>query len=205
MTGLTSGTRRRALGKAGEQPCSRGGRVDYLNHVTLNTGPVRRSPRSEVSDEILVELAPALARARGRVKLPNFRGYFVSVDQDWTGGAAFTLSKRRLPLVRCAVATDTASAWQGRVWLVAQGRVAAQHVELPWLGVWLTPDMLDSLKVLGWLGDAQRSIALGDHRRCGPRWHRRMIHRGGHLRSRDSEFLFRRMGRVVTEGPVRGA
>ena len=57
MTGLTSGTRRRALGKAGEQLCSRGGRVDYLNHVTLNTGPVRRSPRSEVSDEILVELA----------------------------------------------------------------------------------------------------------------------------------------------------
>ena len=50
-------------------------------------------------------------------------------------------------------------AWQGRAWLVAQGAVAAQHVELPWLGVWLTPDMLDALKVLDWLGDAQRSIA----------------------------------------------
>ena len=31
-----------------------------------------------------------------------------------------------------------------------------------------------------------------------------MIHRDGHLRSTDSEFLFRRMVRVVTEGPVRG-
>ena len=73
--------------------------MDYLVHVTLNTGHVRRSPRSEVSDEILVELIPALtrARARGRAKLPNFSGYFVSVDQEWTGGAAFTLSKRRLP------------------------------------------------------------------------------------------------------------
>ncbi len=29
-----------------------------------------------------------------------------------------------------------------------------------------------------------------------------MIHRDGHLRSTDSEFLFRRMVRVVTEGPV---
>ena len=69
--------------------------MDYLNHVTLNTGHVRRSPRSEVSDEILVELVPALTRARagGPAKLPNFPGYFVSVDQEWTGGAAFTLSK----------------------------------------------------------------------------------------------------------------
>ena len=139
----------------------KGGRLDYLNHVTLNTGHVRRSPRSEVSDEILVELAPALARARvrGRAKLPNLPGYFVSVDQEWIGGAAVTLSKRRLPVVRCVVATDTASAWQGRAWLVAQGAVAAQHVELPWLGVWLTPDMLDALKVLDWLDDVQRSIA----------------------------------------------
>ena len=159
-----------------ERARGKGGRLDYLNHVTLNTGHVRRSPRSEVSDEILVELAPALARARvwGRAKLPNFPGYFVSVDQEWIGGSAFTLSKRRLPVVRCVVATDTASAWQGRAWLVAQGAVAAQHVELPWLGVWLTPDMLDALKVLGvwltpdmldalkvldWLDDVQRSIA----------------------------------------------
>ncbi len=81
------------------------------------------------------------------------------MDQEWTGGAAFTLSKRRLPLVRCVVATNTASAWQGRVWLVVQGAVPAQHVELPWLGVWLTPDMPDALKVLDWLGDAQRSVA----------------------------------------------
>ena len=29
-----------------------------------------------------------------------------------------------------------------------------------------------------------------------------MIHRDGHLRSTDSAFLFRRMVRVVTEGPV---
>ena len=42
---------------------------------------------------------------------------------------------------------------------MAQGAVAAQHVELPWLGVWLTPDMLDALKVLDWLDDVQRSIA----------------------------------------------
>ena len=148
----------------------KGGRVDYLNHVTLNTGHVRRSPRSEVSDEILVELVPALtrARARGRAKLPNFPGYFVSVDQEWTGGAAFTLSKRRLPLVRCVVATDTASAWQGPGLACGsrRGRRSTCGAPLAW-----------GVAYAGYAGRAQglrlarrcaAEYRVGDPRRCGP-------------------------------------
>ena len=35
----------------------------YLKHVTLLTGHSRRSPRSEVADEVIERLAPVLSEA----------------------------------------------------------------------------------------------------------------------------------------------
>lgn len=49
----------------------------YVHHVTLQSGHVRRSPRAEVPDSVVVALAPLVERAlRGEhVPVPGFPAY----------------------------------------------------------------------------------------------------------------------------------
>lgn len=52
----------------------------YIHHVTLTTGHVRRSPRSEVADAALASLQDALgaALAGGRPAVPAMPGYVMT-------------------------------------------------------------------------------------------------------------------------------
>lgn len=52
-------------------------RERYLQHVTLNTGDIRRSPRSEVANDVVARLRPLVERALTgeHVAVPGEAGY----------------------------------------------------------------------------------------------------------------------------------
>ena len=80
----------------------------HLEHVTLNTGHTRRSPRSEAADEVVRGLAAGLDRAiatKAREPTPGFALFSYSVTA--LGGAAMvTLWREAAPVVTFGVAAD---------------------------------------------------------------------------------------------------
>ena len=84
----------------------------HLEHVTLNTGHTRRSPRSEAADEVVRGLAAGLDRAiatKAREPIPGFALFSYSVTA--LGGAAMvTIWREAAPVVTFGVAADADSA-----------------------------------------------------------------------------------------------
>jgi hypothetical protein len=79
-----------------------------LEHVTLDTGHTRPSPRSEAADEVVRGLAAGLDRAiaaKAREPVPGFALFSYSVTVR--GGAAiFTLWREAAPIVTFGVAAN---------------------------------------------------------------------------------------------------
>ena len=114
----------------------------HLEHVTLNTGHTRRSPRSEAADEVVRGLAAGLDRAiatKAREPIPGFALFSYSVTA--LGGAAMvTIWREAAPVVTFGVAAnakDSAKLWR----LLHQGG-AGKHAtnperppNAPWIGV----------------------------------------------------------------------
>ncbi len=113
----------------------------HLEHVTLNTGHTRRSPRSEAADEVVRGLAAGLDRAiatKAREPIPGFALFSYSVTA--LGGAAMvTIWREAAPVVTFGVAADADSA---KLWRLLHQGGAGKHATnperppaAPWIGV----------------------------------------------------------------------
>ena len=124
-----------------------------LTHVTLTTGHSRRSPRSEVDDDIVEAFKPIVSGGGGEIN-----GLHVRIETPHT----FTLSGRAgSPAVRCWL-TTTADA-DPRLWATAGGD--GPEPTAPWLAVRI---LVDALKCT-----PDEMIMLGDAERCVAGYHRK--------------------------------
>jgi hypothetical protein len=76
-------------------------------HLTLTTGHVRTSPRSEVADDVIAALAPLLRT--GTHNLPQPPGYRLRVTIEDSTLIATLLGDQDSPLVTVLVAPDPAA------------------------------------------------------------------------------------------------
>lgn len=145
-----------------------------LDHLTLNTGHSRRSPRDEVTPETLQLLAP-LVRFRGGRLPGGYREYRVTIVAETPGEAAFTVQRVRdnAPLVTCFVCWDRARATPLWDIVLAQIPVLARDfppgflpatlpprpVHVPWLATLAWPTLLLDPDAAFWLGDFERCLA----------------------------------------------
>jgi hypothetical protein len=126
-----------------------------LDHYTIDTGQVRQSPRSEVSDDVIAQLAPLLEP--GDHPLPGPTGYRVRTLID--GGTLYATVSRAGggDLVSVIVCTDQKTA--GRAGDGAKLSVPCCLVKMH-LGIAHAP------AAAGWLGDLERCLAWAWIERC---------------------------------------
>jgi len=139
-----------------------------LCHLTLGTGHVRQSPRSEVGDDAIVMLRPVLERAlRGTTPMPGPPGYELRAAKE--GNALMvTVSRVRAgaPLVEIAVAPDDAASaalWAHVTRLQERAGLPRRAQDLgpsaPWCTAVLLPGLAADPEAAHWLGDLERCIA----------------------------------------------
>jgi hypothetical protein len=112
-----------------------------LWHLTILTGHMRLSPRSEVADHVVSGLQVIIAGGGGAVGNTGWAMLFVERTPN---GAIFDLSLRGVEVARCFLAITPAS--EQRLWGEASAYPALPGVRLtkpgalPWLAVGLLPD-----------------------------------------------------------------
>jgi hypothetical protein len=112
-----------------------------LLHLTILTGDMRMSPRSEVADHVVSGLRTIIAKGGGAV---GNTGWAVLIVERSSDGAIFDLSHRGVELARCFLAITLAS--EQRLWEEASAYPTLPDVRLakptgpPWLAVGLLPD-----------------------------------------------------------------
>lgn len=140
----------------------------YLHHVTLTSGHVRHSPRSEVRDDVLTLLAPLLDRALSGepVPVPGVTGGYTI-----TGGAegrCCTLTvwaPGRVPVVTIGVATH--SRCGAGLWRLLHDHAVGMPVATtrdqvppePWYAARLEVGALQHRDAAAWCGDFERCLA----------------------------------------------
>jgi hypothetical protein len=139
----------------------------HLEHVTLNTGHTRRSPRSEAADEVVRGLAVGLDRAiatKAREPIPGFALFSYSVTA--LGGAAMvTLWREAAPVVTFGVAADAKDS--AKLWRLLHQGGAGKHATnperppaAPWLGVRMEAGAASTPPDdLLWLANFERCLA----------------------------------------------
>lgn len=132
-----------------------------LHHLTLTSGHLRRSPRSEVSDEIIAVLQPIVRSGGGELA-----GLEIRMDPaPYPGGRAWTIGSTALPgavSCVCCWSEQTAAAW----WREAGALLGLREAPisgpppLPWLAVMMRAAALTLPPAkLSMLGDAERCVA----------------------------------------------
>lgn len=136
-----------------------------LQHLTLTSGDLRPSPRSEVADDIVAMLRP-IVRAGGGV-LRDLR-ITLSAPPPWLGGVEYDLGWSEDPTapdvrgVLCWSPAEHAAWWGAARALTAWLRLAApaEPPTTPWLAVAIQPTALSRTPdQLAMLGDAERCVA----------------------------------------------
>lgn len=147
-----------------------------LTHVTLMTGHVARTPRTEVLDQAIAYLAPV---AEGRCHDIPEVGLWIDVfrpkGEDGAtldGTASFSVSsiltQGRVPFVHCVACWDPVMgemAWAKAEELGQQTGLPScpglkRPDRTPWLAVAITPNMfLSGMQTIGLLGDLERCMA----------------------------------------------
>lgn len=146
----------------------------YIHHVTLTTGHVRRSPRSEVGDDVLRTLAPLLDRALTGERVPISAPPAPGVRYSMSGGVqgrccAVTLWGERgtelAPILTTHVAAHSrcgAGLWRDVHARNSDAGLAtdpAQHPPAPWCADLLHVGAALHREALAWTGDWARSVA----------------------------------------------
>jgi hypothetical protein len=139
----------------------------YLEHVTLDTGHTRRSPRSEAADEVVRGLATGLDRAiamKAREPVPGFALFSYNVTA--LGGAAiFTLWREAAPVVTFGVAADAKDS--AELWRLLHQGGAGKHATnperppaAPWIGARMEAGAASTPHDdLLWIAKFERSLA----------------------------------------------
>lgn len=138
----------------------------YLNHITLSTGHIRRSPRAEVADDTIKMLSPWLAKALahdGAYPLPGplgAEGYKASLSVEH-GALLCTLSADSELLLTFGVAARSRQA--GELWAMMCAQYGSAEAltapGTPWCAVALHPAIVGRPDVASWAGDFERCIA----------------------------------------------
>jgi hypothetical protein len=154
---------------------------DVLAHLTLNTGHVRQSRRSEVAYSVIAALRPLIAAGGGPA--PGMAGWYVdlmfplALDGAHKPGAAFFQIARqpgmsKAPAVMCIAAWSpelSVDAWRDTVAGYNMMRDAIDGLPAPefapptpWLAAWLTPFTVDANpEMLMAIDDLERCVAWG--------------------------------------------
>lgn len=140
--------------------------IRYLNHVTLNTGHNRRSPRDEVSDAIVAacgaHLRRALTAGPDGDPVPGFTAYALRATSE--GRLLLGTIQRRsdgMPALTIGVAPKSRGA--AGLWTMLLDRrnypvERGQPPVAPWCAVrFERPDLLTG--VADWAGDYERCLA----------------------------------------------
>lgn len=139
----------------------------YLNHITLSTGHIRRSPRAEVSNGVIQALSPWLQQGLahdGPYPLPGplgKEGYQAGLSVEH-GALLCTLSVDPAnPLVTFGVATR--SRQSGELWAMMCAQFGSADAltapGTPWCAVALHPAFVTHPEIAEWAGDFERCIA----------------------------------------------
>ena len=152
-----------------------------IEHITLTTGGVRMSPRSEVEEDTIRRIVAAM-RAGGKTKpdglLPAntdnvqvraggklWAGWSVRVQPLGPGAWRYDLAQQDTTVVACWLCAEKATS--DEIWEQAiehstldEHAVVARPRGVPWLAVTLLPSaLLMSAEQIGMAGDAERCIA----------------------------------------------
>jgi hypothetical protein len=136
---------------------------DSLKHITLNSGHVRDSPRSEVADEVL-DAVRLLVVKTGAFDVPGQPGFKTHLTLD-RGAAVFDVCIDDAPIVIGAVAWQTeyaATIWSALEIMAKQFGATKKPTlpaTLPWLAVLLLPTAEAWGDAMQWLGDYERCLA----------------------------------------------
>jgi hypothetical protein len=136
--------------------------MKFIKHLTMLTGHVRSSPRSEVDQRTIDFIRGSLTDGSGAL---GATGWAVLRIDAPPGGFCFDLSMTGNEVARCWLATTAAAA--DAMWLAAQEMPRLPGVNpgqpsLPWLAVGLLPDGMKALRSaipIGQLGDLERCVA----------------------------------------------
>ena len=127
-----------------------------LDHITTTTGAARRSPREEVSSNVIAALSAAIIRG-GHVGA----GWHVGAEPK-PGGWVYTLTHQGAAISRCWLCRDAAHT--DELWSEASG--AAPDTTLltkpggvPWLAAEILPGALAAPEHLIAAGDLERCVA----------------------------------------------
>lgn len=144
----------------------------YVEHITLATGHTRRSPRSEVADEVVTALACSLRAAIAGAQVPvpyvTPRCTLTATGEGrclvatvWGGGDD---RGRPVPLVTIGVATHARCG--GQVWRLLHDHALLpprtdrdRQPPAPWCAARLEPGVALHREVDDWIGDYERCLA----------------------------------------------
>jgi len=143
-----------------------------LWHLTLATGHGRRSPRSEVADDVLALVRPLVRLGHG-----TLRGLVIDLGPPEDGWRWFTLGWGTDPDVFCVVCwaeSAHATAWAEaldhfRLAPVATAGAGFSEPPVPWLTADVLVGAPEQTPALAILGDAEAVRGVGAHRRSHPR------------------------------------
>lgn len=158
--------------------------IASLAHVTLQSGHVRASPRSEVEDEVVRELAPLLHRVVGGCEepVPRVGGGYTLTGAAAGDAAIVTVWGPRVddipvPVLTLGIASGEAQA--DRLWALLHQPYEAQLGDpvtpadtpppLPWCAARLELGAMVHVDALEWAGDFERCLAWTWVERSGRR------------------------------------
>ena len=140
--------------------------MTYIDHLTLNTGHLRRSWRGEVADNVVEHTRDLLADAiqsGGDAAMP-VPGYRLYVEPFGSRRAALcTVYRGAEPIATIGIAARPARALWGQL-IALRHRLAPEAPPLsepqaPWCAVMVLPAIRDAVDALDWLGDFERCAA----------------------------------------------
>ncbi|HWR36392.1 MAG TPA: hypothetical protein VN622_11035 [Clostridia bacterium] len=139
---------------------------DYIWHVTLTTGHGRRSPRSEVSDQVVAELENVIdwaLHARESV-IPGRPGYTINITDEGRCMIATIYTPDGMPLVTIGVAAHSLRG--AAVWRMLHETGSMEYATSPnevpgepWCAVRLDVGLPFYPEAAAWLGDFERCLA----------------------------------------------
>jgi hypothetical protein len=136
----------------------------WLHHITTTTGHSRRSPRSEVADDVLQVVRELLRRALAgeRPALPGPPGYQLEASAEGDLLLATVFRGRAVPLATIGVARSDRDALRLWGYLRERGDVAPDRPPpAPWCAAVLQPALAVHRDAAAWLGDFERCLAWG--------------------------------------------
>lgn len=140
--------------------------AQYIHHVTLNTGEVRRSPRGEVDDETISALKPMVVKmlAGGKPGIPN-TDYFINGAGDGNSLVVTIWADDETPVVTIAVVLHSkrgAGLWRmmhDKHKGLALKTLPDDYPPAPWLAARFDPGFYLYNDTWDWLGDFERCLA----------------------------------------------